>query len=180
MNRMFAVPTAVVLLLSMTGAFVQARVAPRSHRVSTVTRCYVGQLALKPIASSGATGHLGVQFRFHNRSSRACNLYGFPGAQLLTGSRRPLPTHMQWGDGYISGIQRNKTVVRMAPGANSYFVMEWTHIPSPGQTCPVAPLIRITPPNDYSSILVHMTPYGIDACRGILNVTPVSGRPFPI
>lgn len=171
-----------VFTLSVAGGFVMQSAPAHVHAAPTqaVSRCYVGQLTAKVVASSGAAGHLGVMFGLHNRSRRTCTLYGFPGAQLLTARKSRLPTHLQWGDGYITGIQRKKTLVRLTPGANAYFVMEWTHIPSPGQRCPMAPLVRITPPNDYSSILVPMKPSGIDACGGILDVTPVSATRFPL
>lgn len=153
---------------------------PHARPDQAVSRCLVGQLTAKVVASSGAAGHQGIMFRFHNRSVRPCTLYGYPGAQLLTATRRPLPTRVQRGGGYISGIMRKKTLVRLAPGANAFFVMEWARIPTPGQRCPAAPLVRVTPPNDYASILVVMRPNGIDACDGILNVTPVSATRFPL
>jgi hypothetical protein len=161
-----------------TAGLASSRAAGGGH--SSLTRCYTNQLAVSPGASSGATGHLAIMFKLHSKIRVACAMYGYPGARLLDSHRRNLPTHVIRGTGYIIGNPRPSPVVLKA-GATAYFAMEWEHIPTGNQGCPTAPYIRITPPNDYSSELVHLGPsYGIDACGGIVRVTPVQLNKFPL
>lgn len=157
-----------------------ASTRPSTLDALSLTRCYTNQLAISPGASSGATGHLAIMFKVHSKVHVACTMYGYPGAQLLDSRRHNLPTHVFRGTGYIIGNPRPSVVVLKA-GATAYFAMEWEHIPSGNQRCPTAPYIRITPPNDFSSALVHLGPsYGIDACGGIVRVTPVQLKKFPL
>lgn len=141
---------------------------------ATVVRCYTNQLSISPDSGNSGAGHVGVYFRLHNHSQRACTLFGYPGAQLLDGRGHALHTVLHWGIG--STIRR---LVLLRPGSNAYFLLEWAHVPMPGQTCPRAPAILITPPNAYTSIRVSMVPGGIDACGGIINAGPVEPSRIP-
>lgn len=151
------------------GAHAAALAQPRS---ASLSRCFTNQLTIQPVSSSGAAGHIALLFRIHNYSNTACLLYGYPGAQLLTANKQNMPTHVHRGPPYFLGIRSR--LVRLAPGGNAYFVFEWSHIPSGSQPCPTARYVRITPPNDYSSLLVRLgPPGGIDACAGAITATPV-------
>ena len=150
---------------------------PSSHG-RAVTRCYTNQLTIYPDSGNSGMGHVGLYFRLHNHSNRACTLYGYPGAQLLDGHGGYLHTVLHWGVGYISGPQA-KRLVYLRAGSNAFFLLEWVHIPTPGQSCPGAPAVLITPPNTYRSIRVSVLPGRIDACGGILNAAPVEPTRLP-
>jgi hypothetical protein len=152
--------------------------AAASARPAAVTRCYTNQLAVYRDTGNSGAGHVGVYFRLHNRSPRACTLFGYPGVQLLDGRGQYLHTVLHWGVGYLSGNQARR-LVYLRPGGDAFFLLEWVHIPSPGQTCPHAPALLITPPNTYRSIRVSMTPGYVDACGGILNAGPVEPVRLP-
>ena len=140
-------------------------------------RCHTAQLSITPVSSSGGVGHIGLQFSIHNDSSQTCTLQGFPGALLLNAQQQPLPTTVQWGAGYLSG-NRPVRLVTLAPGANAYMTLEWVHIPSPGQTCPAAPYVLITPPDAADALQVTVGAGVIDACGGQLTASPVEPTPF--
>ena len=146
------------------------------HTAATV-RCRTNQLTIAADYGEGGVGHLGLIFLVHNLSGQACTLYGYPGAQLLNGSQHSLPTHLKWGEGYLVGALPKRTVV-LPPGIDAYFSLEWVHIPSPGQSCPVAPFLRITPPNTTVSLIVWSGPGGIMACGGNLTASPVESSQF--
>ena len=129
--------------------------------------------------TSGATGHIAMQLRFHNRSMRACSLYGYPGFQLLDARGKALPTHAVWATGYFFAALPKHSVT-LVPEGKAYFVIEWTHVPTPGQACPTARGLRVTPPNAFTSIQVSGGSISIDACGGIVTSTPVEERPLQL
>ncbi|MGH2410800.1 MAG: DUF4232 domain-containing protein [Chloroflexota bacterium] len=136
--------------------------------------CVTAQLWMVPEGASAGAGHFGVMYRFYNHSTSTCTLYGYPGGMLLNDARQALPTHVHWGPGYLSG-NRPKRLVNLQPGASAYFVLEWTHIPAPGQSCPTSRFLAITPPNTRKSLTIPAT---IDACGGNLTASPVEPSPF--
>src|SRR5579875_3520121 len=136
---------ALVVLIDAPNA---AAHAASPARPAAVARCTTAQLVIAPDYGNGGAGHLGIIFLIHNRLNRTCTLYGYPGAQLLNANYQPLTTHLRWGGGYLGGNPPRR-LVYLAPSADAYFSLEWVHIPSPGQTCPKASFLRITPPNDF-------------------------------
>jgi hypothetical protein len=171
--------TGLLATLSIASPRVNTALAAssRSH-TAAVTRCYTNQLTISPDTSNSGAGHVGRYFRLHNKSNRGCTLFGYPGAQLLNASGHAMPTVLHWGTGYLSGSVV-KRLVYLASGGNAYFLLEWSHIPTPGQTCPGAPAILITPPNTYRSIRVSLGQARIDACGGIINAAPVERTRLP-
>lgn len=153
------------------------RVHAATVTAQAVGRCTTAELDITPIGSSGGVGHIGLQFSIHNDSAQTCTLRGFPGALLLDGQQHPLPTTVQWGPGYLSG-NRPVRMVTLAPGTDAYMTLEWVHIPSPGQTCPLAPYVLITPPNDTEALQVSLGRGAIDACGGQLTAAPVEPTLF--
>jgi len=104
--------------------------------------------------------------------------WGSLAGQLLNRQGRSLHTVLHWGVGYLSGNQARR-MVYLRPGRNAFFFLEWVHFPSPGQTCPSAPAVLITPPNTYRSIRVQMSPGVITACGGVVNAGPVEPSRLP-
>ena len=143
-------------------------------RPTAAAHCQTAQLAIAPNYSEGATGHASLIFLVHNHGGQTCTLYGYPGAQLLDGAYRGLPTHLHWSGGAMSG----RRLVSLASGADAYFALNWVRIPTPDQSCPVASFVRITPPNEYGSTIVWAGQGGITACGGALSASPVEPAQF--
>jgi Protein of unknown function (DUF4232) len=141
------------------------------------TSCDTSQLTITPSRSSAGVGHVGIQFHVRNPSPQYCPLTGYPTVVLLDAGRRPLPTFLHDGSGYLSG-NRLVRMVRLGPDGDAYFVVEWVHIPSNGQTCPTAPTLLIVPPAASTNTALVSVRGGVDACGGRLTVSPVEPTPF--
>jgi hypothetical protein len=114
-----------------------------------------------------------------------CILKGYATVVLLDGARRPLLTVLRWGTGgFFTPFNRPVRLVTLAPGGNAYMAMGWSHIPAPGQTCPLAPNLLLLPPPASSALLVtvghgSVPAYGsVDASGGQLTVSAVEPTPF--
>jgi hypothetical protein len=145
----------------------QTRARSLISRAPAASTCQAAQLSIAPDRTSGATGHIGIELRLRNISRRPCTLKGFATIVLLDGARRPLLTVLHWG-----------------PGGNAYLAMGWSHIPTPGQTCPPAPNLLVLPPAATSALLVALgrgtaqVIGPVDACGGQLAVSAVEPTPF--
>jgi hypothetical protein len=149
-----------------------------TSRAPAAPTCRAPQLAIAQDSTSGATGHIGIELRLHNVSTQPCTLKGYATIVLLDGSRRPLLTVLRWGPGGFFNFNRPVRLVTLAPGGNAYLAMGWTHIPAPGQTCPLAPNLLILPPGASSALLVPMDHGAVDACGGQLSVSAVEPTHF--
>jgi hypothetical protein len=164
----------------------QAHTRSLVARAQAAPTCQAAQLAIAQDFNSGATGHIGIELRLHNVSRRPCTLKGFATIVLLDGSRRPLLTVLRWGPGGFFNFNRPVRLVTLAPGGNAYLAMGWTHIPAPGQTCPLAPNLLILPPGASSALLVavgHGAVHAVgavDACGGQLSVSAVEPTHFTL
>jgi Protein of unknown function (DUF4232) len=158
----------------------QARARSLVFRASTAPTCQAAQLAIAQDFSSGATGHIGIELRLHNVSRQRCSLKGYATVVLLDGSRRPLLTVLRWGPGGFFNFNRPVRLVTLVPGGNAYLAMGWTHIPTPGQTCPLAPNLLILPPGASSALVVPMGHGAVDACGGQLSVSAVEPTHFTL
>jgi len=141
---------------------------------AAVANCQATQLALAPDYGTGAAGHASLVFLVHNRSGQTCALYGYPGAQLLDGAYRALPTYLRWG----GGGDPPRRLVTLAPGADAYFALRWAAVPTGGQACPTASFVRVTVPNASASTVVWPGQGGIRACGGALTASPVGPAQF--
>ena len=158
----------------------QARTRSLISRAPRAPTCQAAQLAIAQDASSGATGHIGIELRLHNVSTQRCTLKGYATVVLLDKSRRPLLTVLRWGPGGFFNFNRPVRLVTLAPGGNAYVAMGWTHIPTPGQSCPLAPNLLILPPRASSALVVPMGHGGVDACGGQLSVSAVEPTHFTL
>ncbi len=162
----------------------QANNWPSIARAPAALTCQAAQLSMIQAGSSGATGHIGLALRLRNVSAQACTLQGYATLVLLDAARRPLPTVLHWGPGGFFNFNRPVRLVTLAPGGSAYLAVGWAHIPSPGQSCPLAPNLLFLPPGASSALLVAMgrgpvPAYGaVDACGGQLAVSAVEPTPF--
>ena len=175
----------IVIIVMTIGELGPLRATAGGHAGSAAPTCQAAQLAGGQDATSGAAGHIAVELRLRNVSSRPCTLKGFATVVMLDAARRPLLTVLRWGTGgYFAPFSRPVRLVTLAPGAAAYVAMGWSHIPTPGQTCPLAPTLLLLPPGAVTALLVRMgraSPRAsgpVDACGGQLVVSAVEPTPF--
>lgn len=168
----------VVLPIAVLGS--RSLIASANPSSFTPPTCENIQLTYSKVGSSAGVGHVGVQYQVHNQWRSACSLYGYPGAVLLDRQFHSLPTAVQRGVGYLSG-RRFQHLVTLQGSRDGYLVVEWVHIPAPGQSCPLAPYLMITAPGDRLPNVIYGGAEGgaIDACGGIIHVTPVQQSRIP-
>lgn len=154
--------------------------SPTSKSALAVTQkasaspCGNYQLLIHRVRSSGAAGHLGRMYRIHNFLAHPCTLRGYPGLVLLDRNFFSLPTHVTRGLAFLPGKNAPVTVT-LSGNHDAYFVLEWARVPSPGQSCPNAPYMLLTPPNDHLPVAAYA---GIDACGGNMTTSPVAPNAF--
>lgn len=144
------------------------------HPFSTtagIRRCAGNLLAAYPSGSDAGLGHEGTMFRIHNMGSTACSLRGYPSVRLVDARGGVLATHVQRGPGYLSGNPPVSDAV-LVPGGNAYFVLEWDHMPGPGQSCPTSRRLLITMPKG-GATRSSFGPGGAQACGGYVHITPI-------
>ena len=162
----------------------QTRTRALLSRAPAAPTCQATHFSIAQDRTSGATGHIGIELRLHNVSPQPCSLKGFATIVLLDQSRRPLLTVLRWGPGGFFNFNRPVRLVTLAPGGNAYMALGWTHIPTPGQSCPRAPNLLILPPGASSALLIAVGhgaghAYGaVDACGGHLSVSAVEPTHF--
>ena len=66
-------------------------------------------------------------------------------------------------------------MVTLKTGGYAYFGLQWSHIPTGNEACPVASTLLVTPPDETVSLVVPFAS-GIDACGGRLTATPVLAK----
>ena len=154
-------------------------VGARAASPAAVRPCQNIQLLVRPGGSNGATGHIAIMYRIHNILPGACTLFGYPGAKLLNRNFDSLPTRVNRGLSFLAG-KNAPTTVTLQGNQDGYFILEWDHFPSPGQTCPPATYLLITAPNDNLPVVTYAARGGgaIVACGGDLTASPVSQHPL--
>lgn len=146
-----------------------AHAAPRA--AAFIERCHTGRIYISPIGGQGAAGHLSVTFRLRSLADQPCAIYGYPGMQMLTSKGHPLPTYLRWGGTtYLISHLRPQRVI-LSPGASAYFSFDYEDNPTPGETCPKASYLLVTPPNEYTPIVVPIRDFA--PCGGHVNASPV-------
>lgn len=137
--------------------------------ITTASNCTADQLQLARVRGGAAGGNVAVTYSFTNISSETCSLRGFPNAQLLDASKRPLPIQVLQQTSSIIFNVPIQTVV-LAPQASAYFIVEWADEASAGQTCPSGSYLSISPPLSAHWFAVAAT---IAPCGKQLTVSPV-------
>jgi hypothetical protein len=150
----------------------------REAQAAAIPRCHTGGLyiALIPNSGQGATGHLDVVFSVRSLTQQSCYLEGYPGIQLINAGGHYISTHVQWGTGFFF-TNRPKEYVVLKTGRVAYFDLGWTHLPSPGQSCPTSKYLLVTPPDERTPIAVPATLQQI--CGGIVDASPISTSDAP-
>lgn len=143
-------------------------------------RCRSAELAaeLVPRSYEVAVGNEEFRVQLSNTSTTTCTLFGYPGLQLLSSTGKPLPTEVDRGPSYLVRAETPETVT-LKPGQTASFVVGFQDQTGfPGTSCPVAPVMEVTPPNAYHSLEIHGSFSSYGPC-GRYVVSPVyagSGR----
>lgn len=144
-----------------------------------VNRCQNIQLNATFVRSSGAAGTIVNMYRLRNLSGSTCTLYGYPGAIMAGNNWVTIYTVVQRGGGFAIVNKRPHTV-RLAPGGSAYFVLQYSDVQSPGQTCPRAKYLMIFAPNNHLPIVTYAAPGGVAPCGGKFIASPVQAQPFTL
>jgi uncharacterized cupredoxin-like copper-binding protein len=120
-------------------------------------RCRSADLAaeLVPRSYGVALGNEEFRVQLSNTSTTTCTLFGYPGLQLLSAKGKPISTEVHRGSSYLVRPETPETVT-LRPGQVASFVVSFEDQTGfPNTTCPVAPTMEVTPPNDYHSLEIH-------------------------
>jgi uncharacterized protein DUF4232 len=138
-------------------------------------------------AAQGAGGTEYGFFRVRNRTSEACSLRGFPEIQLLDDRAARMVARVEAGP--PSPSQKNRDLVpepvTLTPGAEGGFDLLWV-FPGVGARCEgpgvIPDRLAIRLPGSEDRVSLPAQPahgaHGIDACKGVIYVTPVYGPPM--
>jgi Protein of unknown function (DUF4232) len=139
-------------------------------------RCHRDQLRAQLGQANGAAGSVRISATFTNTSKSTCTLEGYPGMQMLNEAGKQIPTTVHRG---LSGTVTQVRTVSLAPGAAARFYMGFADATGySGKKCPASARVKVTAPNDFSSITVawHLQPYGGTIPHlhcGLISVSPV-------
>lgn len=183
-RRSLDVKKVAILSLALLLGCLTAPASADEHQASSAWFAYANcsniQVSIRPYKSSAGAGHVGIMYQIHNLWNRPCGLFGYPGVKLLDAQFSTLPTQLTRGLGYLVG-GRSPRLVHLGPHGSAYFLLEWDHIPTDAESCPVARYLMITPPNDYLPVVTYAASgSGITPCGGKIIASPVAGTAFPI
>ncbi|MDZ8053416.1 MAG: DUF4232 domain-containing protein [Aulosira sp. ZfuVER01] len=147
------------------------RSSPQTNSASHPPSCQTEQLSVRKVSTNAGAGKVAIIYAFTNKSSLPCNLYGYPGFELLDSKNQPLKgVKVIRSSNPYSAKQQSLQQVTLAPNGQASFDIAYNHITDVGQSCPTSVKIEITPPNAYH----HFTlPETINACTGKVRVRPV-------
>jgi Domain of unknown function (DUF4232)/Ricin-type beta-trefoil lectin domain len=146
---------------------------PPSLTHSSLPRCRTGQLAAVFAGLNDASGGArGMTLILTNRSSRPCQLYGYPGLGFLDMGGFSLPTH-------VTRVGVAHTWVKLRPGGNAQAQLTW-HAGAASPFALVHPRqVEITPPNAYRHVILTWPDEPVRG--GEIATWPVSaGPPGPV
>lgn len=145
-----------------------------------ITRCYSSQLKVStPAPRQSVAAQPSQAVVLTNTSETTCNLYGYPGVQLLGSSGQPLPTTVKRGRSMLAP-DPGPSLVQLSPGSSASFALSWDDSQTQNSSgslvaCSNTSSIEITPPNDYHYLTI---PYSLHACgNGSLTVSAVVAGP---
>lgn len=165
-----------VATVTTTAAAAPSTTASATTTSSLPPTCAPSQLALKLVSSQGAAGHLEDQFAFTNSSNSVCRLFGYPGAQMVSSAGGALKTVVIRGGDFFPDSSRKPTTVVLQPGHAARFSFGWSDNNESGgspASCPRADRLKVTPPNDFSTLVVSVADITFAPCDGKITTSPV-------
>ncbi|HEU0316535.1 MAG TPA: DUF4232 domain-containing protein [Solirubrobacteraceae bacterium] len=145
---------------------------------SSVPACQTSQLAVRHSETGAGLGHAGFVLKLTNRSSHPCAIGGYVGLLRLDVHRRPLPTVVRRGSGYLFSSARPRTI-NLAPGHSVYAGVEWIDGPvgnEPASCGTSGHDLEVTPPNQTTHLTIY-APTGACA-HGTLDTTAIQLAPL--
>jgi Protein of unknown function (DUF4232) len=142
--------------------------------------CAASQLAFTVGPSTTAMGRVSYPVVVHNASAAACNLYGYPGMQMLMATGGALQTQVV-RNATMFGLPPEQMVV-LTPGEEAFFALSFSDGTGYGTlSCPASAQVEITPPNAYTPAVItwQIAPYpsGGGACGAVQVSYVVAGTP---
>ena len=149
---------------------------PTSHPPTGPVACRTSQLHLGTGASDSGMGRRWTTYVFRNHSSLGCTMSGFPAVRLLDAHGRVIAT--------LPSNDATGPVVRLRPGGSASFGIGQLLNPDyPGQPCPPATTLVVTPPHQAQALSIPTT---LAPCGGRLwgaaiqaAAPPAPSPPFP-
>jgi hypothetical protein len=117
-------------------------------------RCYIGDLSAGFHGYQIEMGTRGFLLTLTNISNHSCNLYGYPGLQLLNAQKRPLPTTTQWGMSYFDRNQV-KSLIVLSPGETASADISYGVYGTAANSV-LAYYLEVTPPNCYDHFILKI------------------------
>jgi uncharacterized protein DUF4232 len=129
----------------------QSSPPPTSHPPTGPVACQTRQLQLRTGFTDSGMGRQWTTYAFRNRSALACTLSGFPAVRLLDAHGRVIATM----PGRDTGTS---PVVLLRSGGSAYFsIGQLLNPESPGQPCPAATTLVVTPPHQGQALSIPTT-----------------------
>jgi hypothetical protein len=123
---------------------------PTSQPPTGPVACRSSQLQLSTGFTDSGMGRQWTTYAFRNRSALACAMSGFPAVRLLDARGRVIAT--------IPGRDAGSPAVLLRPGGSAYFGIGQLLNPDyPGQPCPAATTLVVTPPHQRQALTIPTT-----------------------
>jgi len=130
------------------------------------------------VNSSAGAGQRYVTLVLTNNGTASCQVFGYPGLQLLASGGGTVPTNLTRID------LASRAHVIVPPGGQVSTLLHWGAVPGPGepqssQCEPTPAQVEITPPNE-TSFLTQPWTLGEVCAHGAIEIKPlVLGVPAP-
>lgn len=112
-------------------------------------RCHTSMLEGSLKQGSPGAGQRYARLILRNDSSRSCDVYGYPGLQLVDSHGAPLPTEAE------RTADPTPRTVRLAPGETASARLHWTVVPTGERSCAPTPSgLRVIPPDETDQLSV--------------------------
>lgn len=135
--------------------------------------CLASQLTLSFAIDFSSSNEMGT---VTNRSTSACSLFGFPGAELLDAQRQPMQTRVSLATSGVWGGVFAEQKLQVTPGASVYFAVAWSKTPASAQSsCAAASYLALIPQGDTKPVTA---PDPIQPCDGAITLSPFQPAPF--
>ncbi len=145
---------------------------PDGTKPTSTSRCHTSQLSAHFVAGSPGAGQRYATLLISNRNSTPCTLYGYPGAQLIGASGRPIQTKI------VRDRSRSVQAHTIVFDQQAKSEWHWTAVPGgdepqSGACQPTAKTILVTPPDETTSLKLEW-PFDAVCGHGRIDVTPIA------
>jgi hypothetical protein len=153
MRRLFLAAPVVAIAVA-GGPLSGARAAAAA--VHKPPRCRTSQLSAQLVAGSPGAGQRYATLVLTNTSRRTCRVFGYEGMQLLDGAGHNVPTNVV----RVAKSKRHRVVV--APSGAASAALHWGAVsargePTSGPCEPAAQKVMITPPDEFTHLVIAWT-----------------------